>query len=115
MNPLNKRRRVRRLITLRGKDCCLCGMPIVVAEMTLEHVIPKAHGGSNALKNLSLSHWDCNRRRGTRDFWAVRRRAMLPLPDEPQLRGALTQRQARALRRRENSTAATAKDPSPTE
>jgi len=105
---------VRRLVALRGRDCGLCGAPMAADDITLEHVRPKACGGSSALKNLSLSHSECNRRRGTRDFWAVRRRALLPLPDEPQLRGALTKRQARALRRRENTPSPTVNRPSPT-
>jgi 5-methylcytosine-specific restriction endonuclease McrA len=39
-------------------------------EMTLDHVIPRAFGGSNRIENLRLAHVSCNERRGC-DFFGL--------------------------------------------
>lgn len=54
-----------------GGNCWLCEEPIDFSlppqhpkGATLEHVIPKAAGGTNHLSNLRLSHAQCNHSRG---------------------------------------------------
>ncbi|WP_152203638.1 HNH endonuclease [Georgenia thermotolerans] len=51
-----------------GTDCSICGDPV---DMTLrypdgmcpsiDHVIPRAKGGTNDPENLALAHMQCNR------------------------------------------------------
>lgn len=36
-------------------------------KVTIEHIEPKAHGGSNRLENLALAHSWCNLLRGRED------------------------------------------------
>ncbi len=63
----------RRLLSIADRDnwtCHLCGNvvdPMVSegpARATLDHVIPKSHGGHGGRANLRLAHADCNSRRG---------------------------------------------------
>ena len=42
--------------------CHLCGGP---SATTADHVIPRKHGGSNALSNLAPAHLSCNSARGS--------------------------------------------------
>lgn len=64
---LNKRKK-QRLLRKYGNECCLCGLPFDLEspkpDITYEHVIPRAQGGSNFIENLRLSHGLCNSRRG---------------------------------------------------
>lgn len=59
--------------------CALCGrsMPRSRADLahatlwkkwrpTFDHIIPRAHHGSDGVDNLRLTHALCNKRRGTR-------------------------------------------------
>lgn len=51
---------------MRGSGrCWLCGEPVALIWMTLDHVIPVAHGGSNAQANLRPAHLECNQSRGS--------------------------------------------------
>lgn len=43
-----------------------------VETVTVDHVVPQAHGGDDDLENLRLAHGTCNSRRGTRDVEEVR-------------------------------------------
>lgn len=54
----------------QGK-CIHCGTALVVgldgrcgAEVTVEHIVPQSHGGSNQLENLALSCARCNHQKG---------------------------------------------------
>ena len=60
------RRAVRDVLRERfGKHCWLCDRPILDTHVeTLDHVQPRAKGGSNSILNLRLAHRDCNTRRG---------------------------------------------------
>lgn len=58
----NHQRRVFRIMDRDGEDCWLCGL-ILDGDITLDHVTPKAKGGSNRLTNLRLAHDWCNQRR----------------------------------------------------
>ena len=70
---------------LEDKDgglCAVCFEPIDLTLSgrhadgpTVEHIIPRSRGGSDELENLALSHWRCNKGRGTRDLAEVWRAA----------------------------------------
>ena len=52
-----------------GWVCHLCGDPIDPSakgghQPTIDHLIPRSEGGSNAQENLKLAHRRCNQRRG---------------------------------------------------
>jgi 5-methylcytosine-specific restriction endonuclease McrA len=51
------------VIATYGDTCCHCGKP---GARSVEHVIPRAHGGTDALSNLLPAHLGCNLERGTR-------------------------------------------------
>jgi 5-methylcytosine-specific restriction endonuclease McrA len=74
LNPNPRRRpsglRRRHLGPVAERDrhqCQLCGEPVDLTltpphpqSATLDHVIPRAHGGSDHRDNLQLAHLDCN-------------------------------------------------------
>lgn len=43
--------------------CWVCGEHVPHAEATLEHIRPRAEGGSGHLDNLAISHARCNHQR----------------------------------------------------
>lgn len=54
-----------------GDNCWQCGQPMrfgaphnVGKAATIEHRVPKAHGGTDDLENLVLCHVGCNRHLG---------------------------------------------------
>lgn len=51
----------------------------------IDHVVPKARGGSDHPDNLEPAHSDCNNYKGTRSAIVVRRELMFE--PEPELRG----------------------------
>lgn len=59
--------------------CILCDEHLTLAEATLEHIVPVAHGGGDKVDNLAVSHAKCNSKRGTlpinvfKDFLAYKR------------------------------------------
>ena len=77
--PRQKNRAV--ILRLRGRDgamCFFCRRPLS-EDVTVEHLVPRAHGGPNHISNLFLAHEGCNRRVGhlsapekiaMRDAWA---------------------------------------------
>jgi 5-methylcytosine-specific restriction endonuclease McrA len=46
-----------------GRRCIYCGVKDVPLE--IEHITPKARGGSNRVSNLTLACHDCNQKKGT--------------------------------------------------
>lgn len=50
--------------------CIHCNSRIVLSEdgrgATLEHIVPRCHGGSDELRNLALACARCNQLKGTR-------------------------------------------------
>lgn len=63
-----------------GSTCWLCGKPIDTAlprthrwGLTVDHVTPRALGGTNDLANLRPAHSVCNKRRGCRPAIKTRR------------------------------------------
>ena len=54
----------------RGQRRCYCGRQLVWQQgqknsATFEHMVPKAHGGTYALKNSMIVCSECNNKRGT--------------------------------------------------
>lgn len=75
-------RRWRKMIALHERDggfCRLCGGEIVLSRLgkqnpdkpTLDHILPKAKGGTNDLENLQLAHAKCNTAKGHKDDYAL--------------------------------------------
>ena len=65
----------KRLIERDGHNCHICKKPIFAVpsspvvkphEMTIDHVVPKAKGGTDDDSNLRLAHYGCNADRGTK-------------------------------------------------
>lgn len=61
------------LSSMQNHRCCWCGIytteePGYKNSATIEHIIPKHHGGSDRLKNLAMSCLRCNNTRGTMDI-----------------------------------------------
>jgi 5-methylcytosine-specific restriction endonuclease McrA len=44
--------------------CCYCKKPLTFNESTLEHLVPTALGGPDALSNWDISCYKCNQREG---------------------------------------------------
>lgn len=60
----NKRRR---LALIKGRthvECCWCKKTFEAKDITLEHILPKSCGGTNAWINLALACEPCNHGRG---------------------------------------------------
>lgn len=49
-----------------GRQCAYCGVKDV--PLQIEHIHPRAKGGSNSITNLTLSCEKCNTRKGTKDI-----------------------------------------------
>jgi 5-methylcytosine-specific restriction endonuclease McrA len=47
-----------------GPECCWCGRWCRSTDMTIEHLLPRALGGTDALENLALACAACNNARG---------------------------------------------------
>lgn len=46
--------------------CYLCLKPVGEDKMNIEHSTPVCRLGTHAVANLGISHWKCNRVKGTR-------------------------------------------------
>ncbi|MCC5631456.1 RNA-guided endonuclease IscB [Nostoc sphaeroides] len=49
-----------------GRQCAYCG--VKDAPLQIEHIHPRAKGGSNSITNLALSCEKCNTKKGTKDI-----------------------------------------------
>lgn len=52
-----------RKIRACGSRCQICG---IVGKMTIDHIVPLKHGGTNDIRNLQPLCLRCNKRKGTR-------------------------------------------------
>lgn len=71
-----------RLKLFKGRKtapCCYCGITLTHGTATLEHVKPKALGGSNSLDNLALACFACNQEKGKE---TCPKRSMITYPDD---------------------------------
>lgn len=48
-------------------DCAYCGTKLRKSDVDVDHITPKARGGSNSLSNLTASCSHCNRSKGSLD------------------------------------------------
>lgn len=61
----NKRRKARKRRRLaRTRVCAICGKGMSAAEVSLDHIVPRSHGGTNEAWNLRATHPRCNWERG---------------------------------------------------
>lgn len=58
-----------------GTVCHLCGMP---GANSVDHIIPRVHGGTDELPNLRPAHRSCNYSRGAMPMAQWRERHPLP-------------------------------------
>lgn len=54
------------LLNKWNRECAYCGAKN--APLQIEHITPKAKGGSNRISNLTLACTDCNQRKGTQEI-----------------------------------------------
>lgn len=54
---------VDRIMARDGAECFFCRRPMN-DDITVEHLVPIAHGGPNHISNLFLAHSECNREAG---------------------------------------------------
>ena len=59
------------IVCPEGSTCWLCGQPIIHGLRrwhprgpSMDHVIPRSHGGTWDLRNLRPAHYGCNSARG---------------------------------------------------
>lgn len=65
--PPRKIRLTRRSVYARDNNTCqYCGHKFKTEELNLDHVIPKAHGGTNTWENIVCSCIDCNSKKRDR-------------------------------------------------
>lgn len=50
-----------------GSTCRLCGEPVELDQVDLDHLVPVSLGGTNHADNLRVAHASCNRARGNRE------------------------------------------------
>ena len=56
---------LRRVVIDRdGYVCGLCGGDVEPADVHIDHILPVAHGGSEVVHNLQVTHSRCNLRKG---------------------------------------------------
>ena len=67
MKELSRQERVHFILKRDGAHCVICDKPFMPnSEITIDHWIPKAAGGSDDLENLRLAHKKCNVWKGDR-------------------------------------------------
>ncbi len=49
-----------------GSACGICGGVVAEDELSIDHIIPVAVGGTDGLDNLRVAHRFCNSRKGAR-------------------------------------------------
>ena len=55
-----------RILEKTGGVCAVCGRPLEYGKVTIEHFIPKYHGGTDDERNLLPLCKNCNKRKGSR-------------------------------------------------
>jgi 5-methylcytosine-specific restriction endonuclease McrA len=97
-SPRTLRGRARLMKVLRERDkgiCQICHLPVREAggidndAPSIDHIAPRARGGSDALHNLQLVHFGCNRSKRDRGY----------TPRELAARRAVATRQVRLIAR----------------
>ncbi len=73
-SKLAKRRFRTRLAEAQNWRCCYCGCRLEPETATIEHVKPRALGGSNTWENCAAACDPCNSKRGGRTSRTVTQR-----------------------------------------
>lgn len=61
-------RELRAIVLAEEMTCWICREPARVGDpLTLDHIVPLAHGGQHTRRNARAAHASCNTRRGTHD------------------------------------------------
>lgn len=63
---LQKSQTKNRILEKTGGVCAVCGRPLVHEKVTIEHYIPKYHGGTDDERNLLPLCKNCNKSKGSR-------------------------------------------------
>ena len=64
--PHQTRALSRKNILLRDRNTCqYCQKVLIASELTLDHVVPRCHGGLSTWENLVACCRECNRRKGS--------------------------------------------------
>lgn len=73
MNTEQKRALKDRVYRKYKGKCAYCGDPLKKEEATLDHILPKALGGTNHFHNVALSCAACNNKKGckTPQLWRM--------------------------------------------
>lgn len=70
---LQERKRQKRIkefvINRDGMICCYCDMPLVLEDITMEHIVPDSKRGTFNTTNLTVSCYKCNNKRGNKPFF----------------------------------------------
>ena len=53
-------------LLVRQTSCCFCGIPLLMEDKTIEHLVPKSVGGSEEIENLAVACQPCNNKKGSR-------------------------------------------------
>jgi 5-methylcytosine-specific restriction endonuclease McrA len=82
MTKARKQRRRWQVAARSEWRCAYCGFSLVasasrfgmVGGATIDHIVPRSHGGTDALENLVLACWGCNSSKCNRDIeeWRLR-------------------------------------------
>lgn len=65
--PNTSQKKVLNLVVMWGDICAYCGTTLTDSNRTLDHYIPRSKGGENALGNLRLCCFDCNKAKADLD------------------------------------------------
>lgn len=60
----NKALKYKLMVKLLEPTCLYCETELKGEDLTLDHIVPKKHGGTNHVSNLELSCYDCNYDKG---------------------------------------------------
>ena len=53
---------VKRILYIHANGiCAICGKPLQLQEISLDHYIPLSRGGADDIENLEITHESCNR------------------------------------------------------
>lgn len=63
--PQQRRRKIRARLMQQNPRCFYCQSPVDWDGATLDHVLPKAKGGTDAIENLVLACRKCNQAKGS--------------------------------------------------
>ncbi len=64
--PAGAEKALKRAFAVHGGTCFYCKAAVASEHLTLDHVEPRAHGGSQSFQNLVIACRPCNRDKGER-------------------------------------------------